>query len=195
MPREAMPPAEAHLFLQPQEGATSHANLASTARSGKFRFDAIAPGNWALMVESAGKVIPVMAVEMGATARAGNRLSVKGDHAMEIMVVLAAGAVRVNGFALKDGTGFGGAMIVLVPRPLADLKALARRDQSDSDGSFTLPDVVPGDYTVVAIEDGWALDWTAPGALARYLPKGTAIRVSSSAEDVRLAGPVAVQPR
>ena len=35
------------------------------------------------------------------------------------------------------------------------MAGLIRRDQSDSDGSFALRDVVPGQYTVVAIQDGW----------------------------------------
>jgi len=38
---------------------------------------------------------------------------------------------------------------------------LVRRDQSDSDGIFTLHSVVAGQYTVVAISDGWDLEWAA----------------------------------
>lgn len=195
MPRDTTPPEEAHLFLQPQQGAQSRGNLATTARNGKFRFEAVAPGPWTLMAESEGKVIPVMEVESGGTARAGNVINVKGDHPLTLTVMLAAGTARVSGIALKDGAGFGGAMIVLVPEQGANLVALARRDQSDSDGSFTLPDVVPGTYRVVAIEDGWSLDWTAPGALARYLPRGTTVPVNSRADTVQLSGPVTVQPR
>jgi len=41
-------------------------------------------------------------------------------------------------------------------------RGLFRRDQSDSDGSFSLRDAAPGKYTVVAIEDGWELEWAAP---------------------------------
>jgi hypothetical protein len=87
-------------------------------------------------------------------------------------------------------------MIVLIPKHAGNLEALARRDQSDSDGSFSLRNVVPGQYTIVAIEDGWELDWMQPGVLARYLPGGTAVTVNDSSEDlVHLAGPVVVQPR
>ena len=87
-------------------------------------------------------------------------------------------------------------MIVLVPKEQGNLEALARRDQSDSDGSFSLRDVVPGPYTIVAIEDGWELDWTQPGALARYLPSGTAVTVNDSSGDVlHLSGPLVVEPR
>jgi hypothetical protein len=89
-------------------------------------------------------------------------------------------------------------MIVLVPntnsRPV--WQALIRRDQSNSDGSFSLRDVVPGQYTVVAIQDGWALDWTDPQVLARYLPAGINVTVSgSSGKLVTLSLPVPVQTR
>ena len=86
-------------------------------------------------------------------------------------------------------------MIVLVPRQQGDVEALARRDQSDSDGSFSLNDIFPGQYTVVAIEDGWALDWLKPGALTRYLPNGTSVTVNDGSSTVHLSGPVVVQPR
>ncbi len=195
MPRDTTPPEEAHLFLQPQPGAQSRGNLATTARNGKFRFEAVAPGPWTLMAESEGKVISVMAIETGATTRADNVVNVKGDRPLDLTVMLAAGTARVSGVAQKNGVGFGGAMIVLVPEQGSNLMALARRDQSDSDGSFTLPDVVPGTYIVVAIEDGWSLDWTGQGVLARYLPRGTTVPVNSRTDTVHLSGPVVVQPR
>jgi len=50
-----------------------------------------------------------------------------------------------------------------------------RRDQSDLDGSFALPDVVPGSYTVVAVEDAWGFDWSKPTLLARYAEHGQAL--------------------
>lgn len=87
-------------------------------------------------------------------------------------------------------------MMVLVPNSRPDWQALMRRDQSDSDGSFSLRDVVPGEYTVIAIQDGWALDWTDPQVLARYLPAGISVTVTgSSGKLVTLSGPVPVQPR
>jgi len=61
---------------------------------------------------------------------------------------------------------------------MAALEGLARRDQSDSDGSFSLHDVVPGNYILVAIEDGWELDWTQPQVIGRYLPGGIPVTVT-----------------
>jgi len=66
---------------------------------------------------------------------------------------------------------------VLVPQDPADNAPLFRRDQSDSDGTFTLPDVVPGQYTVLAIANGWDLDWSNPTVLQPYLKRGAAVQV------------------
>jgi uncharacterized surface anchored protein len=98
------------------------------------------------------------------------------------------------------GKAFAGAMVVLVPKDLKDIAELARRDQSDSDGSFALLDVEPGEYTVVAIAGGWDLDWGNPAVIARYLPGGETVTVIDSPESrpgrrMTLAAPVAVQPR
>jgi hypothetical protein len=41
----------------------------------------------------------------------------------------------------------------------AATRDLFRRDQSDLDGTFSLHGVIPGTYTVVAIDNGWDLDW------------------------------------
>jgi len=56
---------------------------------------------------------------------------------------------------------------------------LFRRDQSDLDGSFLLHAVIPGDYTILAIENGWDLDWSQPGVIAAYLKHGRKIAVSN----------------
>ena len=67
--------------------------------------------------------------------------------------------------------------MVLVPRDPADW-LLFRRDQSDSDGTFTLPAVLPGTYIAIAIEDGWGLDWASPAVLQLYLKNGTPVEVT-----------------
>ena len=54
---------------------------------------------------------------------------------------------------------------------------LFRRDQSDSDGTFTLREILPGRYTVVAIERGWELDWQDPAVLKPYLARGEVLDV------------------
>lgn len=184
-------PEDAQVFLQAIDGPRGQASKQTQAHHGHFNFDEVAPGDWTVLVEAGGKMQTVVSVG----SKAGNLLTVR-DRALNVPVSLGQGTTRIEGFARKDGKGFAGAMIVLVPRNLAALQALARRDQSDSDGSFALPEVVPGQYTIVAIEDAWELDWSQPEVIARYLQRGTAVTVTeSSGALVRLMGPVTVEPR
>jgi Carboxypeptidase regulatory-like domain len=188
-------PVGTRLVLTPRDRSHGHPENAEMQRGGRFSFPAIAPGTWTLSGEAGGSVLPVVAIGTGSETYAGNVLAVH-DHALDIVATLGQGTTSVDGFAHKGNKGFAGAMIVLVPKETALKDALTRRDQSDSDGSFSLKQVIPGKYTVVAIENGWDLDWSKPEVIARYLTKGTAVTVTDNSGDVvHLAGPVAVQPR
>jgi hypothetical protein len=106
------------------------------------------------------------------------------------------GSVTVEGFAKRAGKGTSGAMIVMVPKNPEANHDRFRRDQSDLDGSFSLPNVIPGSYTIIAIEDGWDLDWSEAGVLAPYLKHGQTIEVGDrSPTTMRLANAVEVQAK
>ena len=83
-------------------------------------------------------------------------------------ITLVRGSVEVEGIVKKAGKGFAGAMVVLVPKNPEDHRDLFRRDQSDLDGTFSLHAVVPGSYSLIAIENGWELDWSQSTVIAAY---------------------------
>jgi hypothetical protein len=95
---------------------------------------------------------------------------------------------------MRDGKPAAGVMILLVPNPAAE-REMFRRDQSDSDGSFQMSRVVPGQYTAVAIEDGWTLDWARPEVIARYLAGGQKVTVPAHTKDFAIKDSVPVQPK
>jgi 5-hydroxyisourate hydrolase-like protein (transthyretin family) len=189
-------PEEITVSLQRMDGGAGQSMYAAAVLQGRFSFDAVPPGEWAVMATGGDRALPVVAVSAGGVVQqAGNIVTLK-ERAPAMLVTLSDSETRVEGFAQKDGNGFAGAMIVLLPKNPALWKALTRRDQSDSDGSFVLPDVAPGNYTAIAIEEGWALDWTSPEAMARYLPAGTGVTVTEqSGALIRLSSPVPVQMR
>jgi hypothetical protein len=86
-------------------------------------------------------------------------------------------------------------MIVLVPEDPGEHRDLFRRDQSDLDGTFSLSSVPPGSYTLVAIEDGWGLDWSRPEVIAGYAKHGRAVVVSKNSKSVQVKEAVEVQPK
>lgn len=180
--------------LEPVDGATGAKAMVAVYNRGAFSFTGVAAGNWKVQV-STGLSVPVLSITLSGRTHAGNVVTV-ADRPVTLIARVNAGATRVEGFALKSGKGQAGVMVVLVPRGGAGIPELVRRDQSDSDGSFSLRDVAPGQYTVVAIEDGWGLDWARPEVIGRYLPGGVAVTVTYTSDQVvRLSGPVAVQAR
>lgn len=181
--------------LERMDDGPGQNQYATEARQGRFRFDSITPGEYALSVTGGEKLMPVIAISAGGSKQAGNLIKI-GERTPEVVVTLSEADTRVEGFARKDGKGFAGAMMVLLPKNPARWKALTRRDQSDSDGSFAFRDVAPGEYTAIAIEDGWPLDWTSPAAMARYLAGGTNVTLTgNSGKLVQLSSPVAVEQR
>jgi len=111
----------------------------------------------------------------------GQNLVIGADKEVHLTLMIAAGRTRVGGVALKRGQPLEAAMLLLVPEDYAHLDSLYRRYQSDSDGTFEFEDVVPGRYTVIAIEDGWDLEWSRPEVIAKYLPGGKKIQVARQA--------------
>ncbi|MGA9586721.1 MAG: carboxypeptidase-like regulatory domain-containing protein [Terracidiphilus sp.] len=188
-------PEDITVSLQRMDGGIGQSLFAAAVLKGRFSFDAVPPGEWAVMATSGDKAFPVVAVTAGGVLQSGNIVTLK-ERAPPILVTLSGAETHVEGFAQKDGKGLAGAMVVLLPKNPALWKALTRRDQSDSDGSFALPDVAPGTYTAIAIEEGWPLDWTNPEAMARYLPGGISVTVTEqSGAIVHLSSPVPVQMR
>lgn len=169
------------------------------------RFSSVSPGSWTLLARSGDLSLAVASQQTSAGVRNGAILQVK-DRPISFTVTLVAGKTSVQGMVRKapasgtsgagDGKGMAGVMVVLVPQNPGANRDLFRRDQSDSDGSFSLRDAAPGKYTVVAIEDGWELEWARPEVIRRYLSQGVGVTVTEhSAKQLQLAEPVPVQAR
>jgi hypothetical protein len=150
----------------------------------------IVPGTYDLLVgQPAGGAVRALSAT-GAKV-SGHTLVIGAGQDVMLTVVLSRGTGRVSGVANKDGKPSDGVMVVLVPEIPEQNLELFRRDQSDSDGSFNLAAVHPGKYTLVAIENGWDLDWFAPGIIQKYLPAGKPVQVSANSTQTI---DVAVQP-
>ncbi|MGO9336379.1 MAG: carboxypeptidase-like regulatory domain-containing protein [Terracidiphilus sp.] len=186
---------ECNVSLESTDNSARQNSMQAICMHGSFSFSSVPAGLWQLSAEGAGSQFSIASVTVGNQTRAGNLIAVQ-DLPLSLIVTITQGATRVTGFAKRAGKGVAGVMVVLVPRELTALPALARRDQSDSDGSFSLRDVAPGQYTLVAIEDGWELDWAQPEVIARYLRGGVAVTVADKPGKLQpLAEPVPVQTR
>jgi hypothetical protein len=189
-------PENPRIFLISLDDAHPHAPLETTGSRGKFSFAAVPPGSWGLWAENSGKSLTITSIFAAGKTHPGNQLTVQ-DKPIPLVASVSQSETRVEGFARDvKGKGIAGVMIVLVPKEPSAFSALVRRDQSDSDGSFSLRDVASGEYTVVAIEKGWELDWARPEVISRYLSQGLTVTVTeNSGKMLRLSQPVPVQSR
>ena len=163
---------------------------------GEVEFQNLAPGKYDVLAGSRPKAYSVVQMSFDGNLTAGHTLTVAAGASMTVALSLAGGTVNVEGFAKRAGKGTSGAMIVLVPKDPETNRELFRRDQSDQDGSFLLRSIIPGTYTIVAIENGWDLDWSRPGVIAHYAKQGQTITVTNQTQTtMHLTDPVQVQPR
>lgn len=111
----------------------------------------------------------------------GRAVDISGSNRVSVAVTVSEGHGRVDGTALRHGKPAAGAMIVLVPADLGHNSSLVRRDQSDSDGTFSLANALPGKYTVVAIENGWGLEWLKREVMQPFLRDGQPVEITAGA--------------
>ena len=185
----------AMIVFEPADGTGPPIAPAPIA-GGSFKVTGVPPGSWLVEVMGQQTQMAVLAIgSRGGKSQAGNRITVE-DKPLALVVTVSAGNTRIEGFARKNGKGVTGVMVILVPKDPSAIAELARRDQTDSDGSFALLNVAPGDYELVAIEDAWGIDWFDPAVISRYLPHGMAVTVKDKSDKtLHLAEPVPVQAR
>jgi hypothetical protein len=157
--------------------------------AGEFSVEVI-PGEYQVIGQ-----IPQMYIARVSSPNAlvtGRMLQVKAGDAPQLEIVAGSGYGQIEGLAQHAGHAASGVMVLLAPLDAKDNQILFRRDQSDSDGTFLLFNIIPGSYRLLAIDNGWELDWADPSVLSAYLKKS--IPVLIHAHD-KLKQTVEVQPR
>jgi hypothetical protein len=142
--------------------------------AGAYEVDLLSPGN-----------LRVSSVEATGAAVSGRTVELPADHPVSLVVHTMEPKCALSGFALKNRKAVSGAMVLLVPQDSGSGGPRYYRDQSDSDGSFLIGGLFPGRYTLLAIENGWDLEWADPAVLLRYLPAGQPVEFAPAAS-VRL---------
>ena len=97
--------------------------------------------------------------------------------AVRLSIAMTRDSGTIEGVALQNGKPVSQAAVFLVPNDPAHNLELFRGDQSDSDGTFTLRQILSGEYTVLAIAEGWDLEWSNPAALKPFIGGGVRVRV------------------
>jgi Carboxypeptidase regulatory-like domain len=141
--------------------------------------ESVLPGKYELAAGSAGGDVYVKSVEIGGNVTTGSKVEISEASDVTMTVTLARGTGTIDGIALLDDKPKAGAMVVLVPAEGWVGTVRFRRDQSDSDGTFLLRNVIPGKYKVVALRDGWKLPWSDAKTMQGFLREGTPVQISA----------------
>ena len=145
-----------------------------------FQFGNLAPGAGVFELSAtAPQGVAIEKMEATGARVNGNRLTLDGTGEVRLKLIVSENTAAIRGTAMKKGQPFAGAMVLLLPD--SGQPELTRRDQSDSDGTFTLPNVVPGKYWLMALEDGWELPWAVPEQQKALLGKGVAVVIGKDA--------------
>jgi 5-hydroxyisourate hydrolase-like protein (transthyretin family) len=185
-------PSNLSLFFTSQ--LTGERLMARLAPDGSFHLQPVHPGSYEVTASAAGS--PMAVTRLSATGgTVEGRLLKVGSEPVTVTAQVAESISSVSGFAKLDRSPVSGVLLVLVPANPASGQEDSRINQSDSDGSFEFEHVIAGAYIVVAIEDGWSLDWGRREVMEHYLAKGQRVVVPAHTTEINLKDPVEVQPK
>jgi hypothetical protein len=157
------------------DGASSYS--ASIGENGQFELS-IPAGQY--QVDSTITEGAIISSLESANAAISGRTVTFASNPVKLIVHLVQADCIVTGTALKNGKPFAGAMLLLVPEDSKQSASQFHRDQSDSDGTFTMSQVLPGRYTLLALENGWDLEWSNLSVLFPFLSNGVPLNVKSA---------------
>jgi Carboxypeptidase regulatory-like domain len=194
LPRGDQFPKQFSIALQDSRRRTVAFRPVDTA--GEVTFGDLPADKYAILVFSPTKPYSVVRTSSQGVEASGHELNVTPGASLDVTVFLAGGVVTLEGFAKRGEKPMAGAMVILVPKDPESHQEMLRRDQSDLDGSFVLRGVIPGAYTIVAVEDAWGFAWLQPSVLSRYVQYGQNVTIGELMEgSMHLPDPVEVQPR
>jgi hypothetical protein len=148
---------------------------------GEIEFKSGVPaGSYEVVLQGAPKFF-LKSIRASGASLTGRTLTLK-TAPVKLALLAAEGMGEISGVVLREDKPLSGAMVLLAPADPAHNRVLFRRYQSDSDGTFNLVDIVPGQYTLLALASGWELEWTNPAVLQKFLPQGQALTVAPRAK-------------
>lgn len=179
--------------LVSQQNADS-IGYAQVAADGSFHLDGLRPGKYELTFRGSGTPFAVAAMSATGAVSHGRMLEM-GNSAATVLAVVARVKASIYGKVESAGKPAPGVFVLLVPTDSGAGREAWIPNQTDSDGSFLYPYVPPGNYKLVAITQGWALDWAQPQAIARYMAKGVDVTVGAASTRIELKQPLQAQAK
>jgi hypothetical protein len=141
----------------------------------------VPPGRYEVVLQGWPNIFLTGLTAKGAET-AGRYVTV-GAGESTLTIHVANGRASLTGVATLEGKPSAGAMMLLVPITIEDPNSITilLQDQTNTDGSFDLSNIIPGQYILVAIDHGWQINWGDNSTLRRYLMQGVPVDLKSSA--------------
>ncbi len=141
----------------------------------------VPPGRYEVVLQGRPNVYLTGLSAKGADASGRYVTLSAGESTLTVHV--ASGRASLSGITTLKGKPAVGAMVLLVPITIEEPDSITflRQDQSNTDGSFDIANVIPGQYILVAIDHGWQINWGDRSTLRRYLTQGVPVELKSSA--------------
>jgi hypothetical protein len=96
---------------------------------------------------------------------------------VQLKITLARGQASMHGRVEQNGKPVPAAMVLLLRDDFAYAPSLIRRDQSDSDGTFSLSNIVPGRYTLLALPVNEDLEYARAEIMQPFLASGKKLTI------------------
>jgi hypothetical protein len=194
MPNNRPLPKQLFIGLQPMHGRP--VGFFPVDAAGRVAFEEVPAGKYTIMAFAVDNRYSVTRAVAAGNEISAREFTVTPGSSLDATIYLTEGVVTVEGFVKRGSKPASGVMVALVPKNPQIHGDVFRRDQSDSDGSFVLRGVIPGTYTLVAVEDAWGFAWNQPEVLNRYIQHGQNLTVGAlMTNTVHLPEGVQVQPR
>jgi hypothetical protein len=189
----ALPP---QLAVGLRSGNRTMTNWRRFDAKGEADLPPIPAGRYGLLILGSAKPYGISHLSVDGVEVPGHTLVVKPGSSPLVSITLTSGSAELEGIVKRAGKPVAGAMVVLVPKNPEGSREVYRRDQSDLDGTFSLRAVIPGSYTIVALENGWDLDWSQPEVIGIYAKHGRAVEVvNQPGRPMTLTEPVELQSK
>lgn len=174
----------AFVWLESRDSAANQGNPVNP--DGTFTMPSVQPGVYSVAVSSnKGNSLGIARLSAKGAQLHGHSLTVSGES-VQLNIVVHQLIATLNGLVRSSGTPAAGVFVLLVPTGAQQTGDRVMPNQSDSDGTFNFYRVPPGNYTIVAIEDGWKLDWAKADTVKPYLAHGQQVRVEPQMREVNL---------
>lgn len=147
---------------------------------GTFNFASMQPGTYRIQVNLPPGDYYVQKVIAKEAKTSGREIVITGGNDVDLTVTLGQGPGQVTGVVQFEGKPAAGILVLLVPESGQEMEEDSRMDESDSDGTFSLGGILPGDYVLLAIKDGWDLEWSNSDVLRPYRSAGQKMSIAAN---------------